>query len=326
MQETMEKRANRTVGKSRQKDFFAVLLFFFLLPYTCSSVVRAGQEKTVETIVPVSGRTVRMQSGSDVRTMTEEAFLIGALAAVIPAEYEPEALKAQAVIARTYIRRQMGEEKEISELSLDLDRKPREELKKIWGKTEFPEKYSRLEEAVIQTNRIVMTYDGEMIAPLFCAVTAGSTRDGDEGYPYLKSVSCPDDEKAADFISFVSLSAKQAAAALNEIPGKEGEVRQVRPEAFPGKVQTVKRDTAGYVQEIQIDECSFTGEEAAGAFGLSSSCFFTEPQENGIGITVKGKGHGYGLSQNEAEAKAEDGWDFKEILEYFYSGIAFFTE
>ena len=44
MQETMEKRANRTVGKSRQKDFFAVLLFFFLLPYTCSSVVRAGQE------------------------------------------------------------------------------------------------------------------------------------------------------------------------------------------------------------------------------------------------------------------------------------------
>ena len=183
-----------------------------------------------------------------------EEYLPSVLAAQISPDSEMEALKAQAVIARTYIRRQMGEEKEISELSLDLDRKPREELKKIWGKTEFPEKYSRLEEAVIQTNRIVMTYDGEMIAPLFCAVTAGSTRDGDEGYPYLKSVSCPDDEKAADFISFVSLSAKQAAAALNEIPGKEGEVRQVRPEAFPGKVQTVKRDTAGYVQEIQIDE------------------------------------------------------------------------
>ena len=148
-----------------------------------------------------------------------EEYLPSVLAAQISPDSEMEALKAQAVIARTYIRRQMGEEKEISELSLDLDRKPREELKKIWGKTEFPEKYSRLEEAVIQTNGIVMTYDGEMIAPLFCAVTAGSTRDGDEGYPYLKSVSCPDDEKAADFISFVSLSAKQAAAALNEIPG-----------------------------------------------------------------------------------------------------------
>ena len=72
------------------------------------------------------------------------------------------------MIARTYIRRQMGEEKEISELSLDLDRKPREELKKNMGeKRNFRKKYSRLEEAVIQTNRIVMTYDGEMIAPLF---------------------------------------------------------------------------------------------------------------------------------------------------------------
>lgn len=97
-----------------------------------------------------------------------EEYLPSVLAAQISPDSEMEALKAQAVIARTYIRRQMGEEKEISELSLDLDRKPREELKKIWGKTEFPEKYSRLEEAVIQTNRIVMTYDGEMIAPLFC--------------------------------------------------------------------------------------------------------------------------------------------------------------
>ena len=103
MQETMEKRANRTVGKSRQKDFFAVLLFFFLLPYTCSSVVRAGQEKTVETIVPVSGRTVRIQSGSDVRTMTEEAFLIGALAAgncciLKPSAYAPATSKVMAQI------------------------------------------------------------------------------------------------------------------------------------------------------------------------------------------------------------------------------------
>ena len=64
-----------------------------------------------------------------------EEYLPSVLAAQISPDSEMEALKAQAVIARTYIRRQMGEEKEISELSLDLDRKPREELKKIWGKT-----------------------------------------------------------------------------------------------------------------------------------------------------------------------------------------------
>lgn len=76
--------------------------FFFLSAAVYLQQCSAGRAgKTVETIVPVSGRTVRMQSGSDVRTMTEEAFLIGALAAVIPAEYEPEALKAQAVILRS---------------------------------------------------------------------------------------------------------------------------------------------------------------------------------------------------------------------------------
>ena len=102
MQETMEKKSKQNRRKEPSKGLFCgSSFFFFLLPYTCSSVVRTGQEKTVETIVPVSGRTVRMQSGSDVRTMTEEAFLIGALAAVIPAEYEPEALKAQAVILRS---------------------------------------------------------------------------------------------------------------------------------------------------------------------------------------------------------------------------------
>ena len=80
------------------------------------------------------------------------------------------------------------------------------------------------------------------------------------------------------------------------------------------------------MEEIQIDGVSLTGEEAADALGLPSACFFTEPQENGISITVKGNGHGYGLSQYEAQAKAAEGWDFKQILEYFYSDIEFCTE
>ena len=67
MQETMEKRTNRTVGKSRQKDFFAVLLFFFLLPYTCSSVVRAGQEKRWKPLCPYPAG----QSGCKVEATSE---------------------------------------------------------------------------------------------------------------------------------------------------------------------------------------------------------------------------------------------------------------
>ena len=119
-------------------------------------------------------------------------------------------------------------------------------------------------------------------------------------------------------MSYLSFSDAQAAEKLKAF--------QVRPEAIPSKVQIIKRDASAYVEEIQIDGVSLTGEEAADALGLPSACFFTEPQENGISITVKGNGHGYGLSQCEAQAKAAEGWDFKQILEYFYSDIEFCTE
>ena len=250
-----------------------------------------------------------------------EEYIPSVLAVQISPDSEMEAIKAQAVIARTYIRQQMEKVEngsEISETALGLLRKPREELKKTWGTDGFLEKYSRPEEAAAQTAGIVMTYQGKLITPLFCRSSAGTTRNGGENYPYLLAVSCPDDPEAEDFISYLSFSGAQAAEALNKF--------KVRPEAFPSKVQIVKRDASGYVEEIQMDGVSITGEEAADALGLPSSCFFTEPQEKGISITVKGNGHGYGLSQHEAQAKAMEGWDFKHILEYFYSDIEFLTE
>ena len=229
MQETMEKRANRTVGKSRQKDFFAVLLFFFLLPYTCSSVVRAGQEKTVETIVPVSGRTVRMQSGSDVRTMTEEAFLIGALAAVIPAEYESEALKAQAVILRSscvaggHLEETVLEngttgaaQESISQNSVSavepriidsdsgfsyLDKAQR---KRLWGE-QADVLEERYREAVRASSGYVLEWQGAAVSPPFFRLSAGRTRSGTELFgqesDWCKSIACPVDEDAEDFFA-----------------------------------------------------------------------------------------------------------------------------
>jgi len=294
----------------------------------------------------------RSDSGEKGKWLSLEEYLPSVLAVQISPDSEMEAIKAQAVIARTYIRQQMengtkgsetseteaaqtdtGETEtdgeiitaastqkiwEISETELGLAGKPREELKKTWGTDGFLEKYSRLEEAAAQTAGIVLTYQGKLITPLFCKLSAGNTREGGENYPYLSKVSCPDDVQAEDFIQYLSFSSAQAAKALSEF--------QVSPGAFPAKVQIVKRDGSGYVEELQIDGVSINGEDAAQALGLPSSCFFTEPQEKGIAITVKGVGHGYGLSQYEAQAKASKGWDFKQILEYFYKDIEFRTE
>ena len=177
---------------------------------------------------------------------------------------------------------------------------------------------SRLEEASSPDGRDRNDLSGETYHTSFCRLSAGKTRNGGENYPYLSSVSCPDDPKAEDFISYLFFS---DASGSRKVKGFSG-----APRSNSLKVQIIKRDASAYVEEIQIDGVSLTGEEAADALGLPSACFFTEPQENGISITVKGNGHGYGLSQCEAQAKAAEGWDFKQILEYFYSDIEFCTE
>ena len=325
MQETMEKRANRTVGKSRQKDFFAVLLFFFLLPYTCSSVVRAGQEKTVETIVPVSGRTVRMQSGSDVRTMTEEAFLIGALAAVIPAEYEPEALKAQAVILRSscvaggHLEGTVLEngttgaaQESISQSSVSavepriidsnsgfsyLDKAQR---KRLWG-----------EQADVLEERC-----REAVSAPFFRLSAGRTRSGTELFgqesDWCKSIACPVDETAEDFLQEKSMKTERFFGML------EAEGVSVEKDA-PKLVLT--RDSAGYVLNVRAGRSSIEGERFRQLFELPSSCFFLEEQGGKMVITTKGIGHGIGLDQYYANALAKQGASAEEILELFFPGL-----
>ncbi len=310
------------------KWMFAGAFVGLLLPFGTTLIVTGnihGMEysRQQEKMAAGNYRILLDQSGGSENGtwLSLEEYLPSVLAMQISPDSEMEAIKAQTVIARTYIRQQMEKEGDVwetTETALELAGKPREELKKTWGTDQFLEKYSRLEEAAAQTAGVVMTYQGEFITPLFCKLSSGNTRNGGETYLYLSAVSCPDDPEAEDFISYLSFSGTQAAEALSKF--------QVRPEAFPSKVQIVKRDVSGYVEEIQIDGVSISGEEAAEALGLPSACFFTEPQENGISITVKGNGHGYGLSQHEAQAKAGQGWDFKHILEYFYSDIEFLTE
>mgnify|MGYP002233325627 CR=1 FL=1 len=92
----------------------------------------------------------------------------GVIARQVPVEYEPEALKAQAIIARTYICRQMegaGNGEEIAESALDMDYLEADQLKKLWGSSRFPEYYKKLEDAVKATSGIVMTYEENVLIP-----------------------------------------------------------------------------------------------------------------------------------------------------------------
>lgn len=289
-----------------------------------------GEELRYEQQKEVSGRRRILLDRTDGSYyMDMEEYLPGVIARQMPVEYETEALKAQAIIARTYICRQMeaaGEGNEIAESALDMDYVESEQLKSLWGSSRFPEYYKKLEGAVKATTGIVMTYENRCIDPMFCRATAGMTRKGDFTHPYLENVDCPGDVEAEGYMQMLSFSKDDFAAGINRIPEGEAGPRQVDISQIPDTIQIVSRDEAGYVDQIQIGNSSFNGEEVQYALGLASACFTVEPFEDGVRAVSKGIGHGYGLSQTAANEKAKEGWKAEDILGYFYKNITFISE
>ena len=167
-----------------------------------------GEELRYEQQKEISGRRrILLDRTSGSYYMDMEEYLPGIIARQIPVEYEPEALKAQAIIARTYICRQMegaGNGEEIAESALDMDYLEADQLKKLWGSSRFPEYYKKLEDAVKATSGIVMTYEGKCIDPMYCRATAGMTRQGDFTHPYLQTVDCPGDVEAEGYMQMLS--------------------------------------------------------------------------------------------------------------------------
>ena len=156
-----------------------------------------------------------------------EEYLPGVLAGQIPADFEMEALKAQAVIARTYIYKQMEKNEDgiwqVPESALDLDVLEMPQMKKMWGNEAFLEAYGRLEEAVQATSGQVLKWQEAYIDPMFCRASAGMTRQGDENHPYLQPVDCPGDLEAEGYLQLVNFSKGEFADRLSQIPGGDGE-------------------------------------------------------------------------------------------------------
>ena len=261
-----------------------------------------------------------------------EEYLPSVLAVEIPAQYEPEALKAQAVIARTYIRKQMKETKagilEIQESALDMDYPQLDQLRQKWGTEEFPALYEKLEIAVKDTKGMVMTYEGDYIDPMFCRTSAGMTRRGDENHPYLEPVECPGDPQAPGFTQILAWDAREFAQLVNQIPpgAGEAETAAILPEQIPESIQIVEREEGGYVRQISIGGRLLSGEAVRYGLGLNSCAFELEGQGDGVRARALGSGHGYGLSQTEANRKAKEGWTAEEILKHFYKNIELVAE
>ncbi len=269
------------------------LLIIILLPYIVT-VFLSGPAVVSSTTAETDHITVQTEEGS--MEMELEEYGIGILAREIPASYEMEAIKAQAVLVRTKIYKNM--EKEGSGTVMDEEYWTREQMKESWGIAKYSLNYEKFEEAWQATEGQVLMYEEKLAYTPFFRLSNGNTRDGEEvlgeGYPYLKIKDCPLDIEAVEQIQTMT---------FDDI---DAEVKE--------------RDTAGYVLKVRLGDETLSGEEFRNQFHLASGSFSIQEYEGRIRITTRGVGHGIGLSQNTANEMAKSGKTCQEILLYFYEG------
>lgn len=302
----------------RRAFLFCVILVLF--PYvatlTFAGTIRGQREKTMGETDIDSGKRICLDRQRRGYVDVEE-YLVGVVAKQMPADYEKEALKAQAVIARTYVYRQMEGQDEIRESELNLEYLEEEQMEKLWGKPKFLEYYQKIRQAVEETAEKTMTCSGEYVEPLFHRASAGQTRDGDQAHPYLVSVDSREDMEAEGYLTMNVWTPQEFADLIRQIP--EGE--RVTADQIPETIQLIARDKAGYVTEIQIGTHIFDGESIGKVLGLPSAAYSLESYGTGVRAVCRGHGHGYGMSQYGAHIKAREGMKAEDILGYYYHDI-----
>lgn len=270
-----------------------------------------------ELIIPV----FRTQSNK-VEQIALEDYVVGVVASEMPATFELEALKAQALTARTYIIKQMLDPGEISlpEDAIVTDSvmhqvfQSEEELKEKWGK-KYERQIAPIKKAVFETSGQVLTFDGMPITAAFFSTSNGYTESSEDYWqneiPYLRSVPSNWDTVSPRFNSQKTLSVNEFERLLK--------VKLPRDGRSIGEI--VERTSGNRVAKVEIGGKKLTGREVREKLELHSSDFSWERSGDSIMIKTRGWGHGVGMSQYGANGMAKEGKSYQEIVRYYYRGV-----
>lgn len=250
-----------------------------------------------------------------------DTYIMMAMAADIPATYELEALKAQATILRTYVY-VVAKKNKTNSLKADdigLQYKALDAAKASLGEENSDQYEKKLLKAIEDTNNMVITYNDDLIIPLFHPVSIGMTRSSKqaigEDIAYLASVESKGDVQSTDYMKISSIPKETVVEQLKKVYPD----CSVSKDSLEDDIVIVKRDEDGYIKSIQIGDESITGDEFASFFELNSTNFYIETYEDSLRFICKGKGHGLGLSQYGANFMALQGYKYDEILEYYFT-------
>ncbi|WP_294551516.1 stage II sporulation protein D [uncultured Pseudoflavonifractor sp.] len=268
---------------------------------------------------------VKLPDGT-VTEMTMADYLWRVVAAEMPASFEPEALKAQAVAARTYAAAKMaaGESNHPdADVCTDINCCQAyitpQEAEDNWGESaaDYEEKISA---AVADTDGVIATYGGQPIQAVFFSSAAGRTADAVEVWgndvPYLTGVESPEGEEVPNYHSTVAVPLEEfRTALLSQAPGAD---LSGDPSGWFG---TPVLGSNGGVVAIPVGGEEVTGATLRALFNLRSTVFTVQADSTAVTFSVTGYGHGVGMSQYGANAMAKAGKRYEEIIKWYYTGV-----
>lgn len=310
----------------------------------------AAAQEPAAAEAPQPNVSVYLSATGQIEKLPLEDYVTGVVAAEMPADFELEALKAQAVAARTFIVRRLMADDRSGVPGASADVTDTVSHQAYLSKAERERRFTRagrgadlakLERAAMETRGVVMTYKGEPITASFFASSGGFTENSEDYWknavPYLRSVASPWDRKvtpelkatvtftAAELRSRLGLpvsGAIKALSALGETTVRAGNVAGTAAGRMPA-IKVLSYTAGQRIKEISIDGEVFTGREVREKLGLRSSQFTWTEEDGRVVITTYGNGHGVGMSQWGADGMAKDGATATQILKHYYSGITF---
>ena len=287
------------------------------------------QRPEIPLAVRDSARTLRVKTGERVEEMDLETYLRGVVRAEMPASFEPEALKAQAVAARTYTLYKMEQGENPNHPQADLcgdfaccqAYKSEADAAADWGMAAASYE-SKIRRAVAETDGQVILYEGAPVLAVFHSSSAGATQDSGDVWqnslPYLQSVDSPEGADAVpNYYSKVSFT-------LTDF--KERFIAQYPTANLSGSPSNwftnISQTENGAVLSLEVGGVPLSGTDLRSLLGLRSTTFTISFTDTEVVFSVTGYGHGVGLSQYGANVLAEEGWAYEEILEHYYTGAS----
>ena len=298
------------------KKIILLILLIIFIPYVVVNLFIKDEEIKFNYVSNMVVRVKRESSGRIDKVPFEE-YVTGVLAGEMPITFSMEALKAQAVAARTYVMKKMAYNKDKEYDVVDtvanqvyLDD---EHLRTVW-KEEYQTKINKIKMAVMATKGGYLAYDGKVADIFYFSTSVGKTENSEDVFniklPYLRSVDSKwDKEVSPVFNDYFYFTLDEFYKKLN-IPYQD-----------KIKVEILKTTSTGSIKELKINSKKFTSSEVFSALNLRSTYFEIIQNGNEVKIITTGYGHGVGMSQYGAEGMARAGYTYDQILKNYYQGI-----